>query len=333
MIKVGTFLFEEHGFTDLWAKFALFGTLKFVDIQFYSEISEVDLGLKAGCAYQISFDQSTSNTGMFIKSLDNTEAYMVEMRKDSGVGPDDYIFMLEMLIHKICGDIAATHLIYERPIKTENYRSSQVLFQLEGMIRALPRRYSEFKAARLDSIENPSWRRVAILPQFKNYERKVASEQSIKEIYPWSCHYGNSIGKDRDIFEAMGTMFGWFFNSFDHLGRPYVRGDRFYGNIGCFILPGVSAQSVADELRKAGLDSVWAMQNPRKSIYENIACAVEKYKVVCVEFSDPHTMLALTVEANMKWLAPDKLTVVMVTANYVDSALFKITGNEYHFVI
>lgn len=333
MIKVVSFTFAKQGEMHSWANFAKFGPLVSYDTNIYRSVDEVPLVLNASDNFQVSCDQSTTNTGIFIKNYDNTVAYMIEFARNRDANADDFIFDLEQLMHRICGDTTVSHLIYERPINNDKFRSSQVLFQLEGMIRALPKRYREFKSATLDYIENSSWRRVVILPQFKNDEKKLASENSVKEIFEWTRLYGNSLGKDRDIFEAIGVLFGWFLNAFDALGRPYVRDDRYYGNIGCFLLPGFEAREVCEQLKASGLDTTWYMQNPRKSIYENLSCAVKKYQVVCVELTSPQTMLALTIEANLKWTEPDKMTAVLVAANFVDRRLFDITGDTYHFTI
>lgn len=333
MIKVVSFKFasteREHG----WADFAKFGPCTQCDSQLYRDFRESKFHLDTESSWQISMDQSTTCTGLFVKNYDNSQAYMIEVSRQKGSKAEDYVFDLEMFLHQFCEGCVITHLIYERPISNENYRSSQVLFQLEGMIQTLHRRYEEFKPARLENIENSSWRRVVIQPEFSHLQRKKASEQSVIKLFGWPGSYGGSLGGDLDVYEAVGVMFGWFFNSFDTLGRPYVRGDRFYGNIGGFILPTVSAEEVCEEFKKAGLDSIWLVQNPRKSIFENLACAVDKGKVVCVELTELSAMLALTVECGIKWMNPDKMAVILVASNFVDRRLFDITGDVYHFVI
>lgn len=341
MIKIGHFTFEELPSKDHWVDFAKFGTPLEYDVQFFDQPCDVTFQLKAGEVYQIGFDQSTSNTGCFIKNYKNTEAFMIEVSRRKGAEVDDYLFDLEMFLHGFCRDALVSHIIYERPIEIKDkrthrvrFRSSQVLFQLEGIIRGLVKRYSEFKNAQLDCIENASWRQVVILPQYKNdgTPRKEDTALSIKDIFDWTHLYGFSLGGDYDIFEAMGVLFGWFLKSFDGLGRPYVRGDQYNGNIGGFILPNISAEETAKQLDTLGIETKWFVQNPNKSTYQNLACAVEKYKVVCVELNQCYSMLALSVECNLKWEDFDCMTVVLVAANYADARLFEITGKEYHFV-
>ena len=333
MIKIGSFEFEPFESENHWVDFAVFGQVSNSTVELYERNSEVPLRLDTEDTWQLAMDQSTSNSGIFIKNYTNTKAYMIEVSRDKGVDADEYIFNLEMFIHKICEGCKFTHLVYERPIKCESFRSDQVLFQLEGILRAMVRRYPEFMTARLDYIENSSWRSVVVdTERFSGYSRKEQSAKSIEAIYPWVNGYCGSLGKDFDVFEAMGVMFGWFYNSFDKLGRPYVRGDKYTGNIGGFILPFQSAESVAKAFEEAGIKADWMIAHPNKSIYENIAAGIEHYKTKCVEIDDPVAMLALTIECNMKWLNPDKMTIVLVAANYVDKRMYDITGKSYHFV-
>lgn len=333
MIKLCRFTFEEVECKDHWVNFASFGKVLSSELYFYDSAKDLDISLNPSKAYQIGIDQSTSCCGVFIKDYANTEAYMLEYKGKSG-DADNTIFGIELFLHKLCKDAKITHLIYEQPINTENFRSAQVLFQLEGMIRALNKRYDEFRSARLDSIVNSSWRSVVILDRFKDTTtRKRASMESIHAIFDFSNFYDESLGQDYDVYEAMGVLFGWFFNSFDALGRPYVRGDNFNGTIGGFLLPDCSAEEVCAQLKSAGLDTAWAVQNPKKSTFENLSAAVEKYRVVCVEFNDLYSMLTLFIECNLKWTEPEKLTVVLTAANHVDKRLFNITGDTYHFVV
>lgn len=337
MIQIASFSFEllEAKDNNYWVHFARFGRLLSYDFQQYSNMDEIPTLLSEGKVYQIGLDQSTSVAGVFIKDYKNTEAYMIEVSKNKGENADDFIFNFELLIHKLTEGRKVSHLIYERPIKKENYRSSQVLFQLEGNVRAWVKRYKDFHSAMLDYIENSAWRSVVILDKYaRTLERKEASKESIRELLPWSCYYLFCLGPDCDVYEAMGVLFGWFFCSFDRLGRPYVRGDRYTGNIGGFILPNAPAEEVSKQLQAAKIDTEWWVQNPRKSIYENLVSAVKKYKVVCVEITDPFAILSLTVECGFKWDEdPSILTAVLVASNYVDKTLFSITGSKYHFIL
>lgn len=332
-VKVAKYTFEKLDVKDYWVNFCGFGNCTSSEVLTYNDIMSVPMLFEKEVPYQLGFDQSTSNTGLFVKDYENNVAFMLEFHRKAKEDPTTYAFQLEIFLHRQFEGCTLTHMIYEKPIDSGSYRSSQVLFQLEGMMLMLSKRYPEFQNARIDSIVNASWRRVIINPEYEHYGRKQASRYSIVECFPWTGEYGNSLGTDQDVFEAIGVMFGWFLNSFDELGRPYVRGDKFTGTIGGFVLPGIGAEEVARQFTQAGLDSYYRVENPRKSIYENLASATAKYKIVCVELRSKSAMLALSIECGLKWLDPDVMTVVLVAANHVDRRLFQITGEEYHFVV
>ena len=316
-----------------FSDFAVFGEVLDSPVEYWDNVSDITARLNPNSCWQIGMDQSTSNCGVFIKNLDNTETYMMEFHRKRGQDADDFMFQLERGLHLMCQYVKASHLIYEKPIDTGSYRSAQVLFQLEGYIRGLVKRYDEFMDAKLDNVANSSWRAEVVLPKYQGLERKRASYMSIREIFPWVNAYGESLGPDQDIFEAMGVLFGWYMTAFDPLGRPYARKEKFNGNIGGFYLPDVSAVDVSKEFSKLGLDTDWYVYNGKASLWSNIASAVEKQKVTCLEIGASYQMLLMCVESNMVWTNPEKITLVLVASNFVDRNLFKVTGDKYHFVL
>lgn len=335
MIKYCYFEFEEvprdkdaRPFTN----FARFGNCTQAICEFADSVNDFNLELEDG-VWSMGLDQSTKNCGVFLKNENNTKAVMLEKHRNVGAeDADTFMFDLERLLHKLCSKITVAHIIYEQPIETKSFRSAQVLFQLEGYIRGLVFRYPEFKLAKLDTITNSSWRAAIICDQFQSKERKLASYLSVSYALPWVNNYGKSLGADQDIFEAMGVMFGWFAASFDPFGRPYVRGEKFNGSMAGFLLPDVDAEEACSQLKEFGLDVDWRVCNPAMSIYNNIASSVNKDKIVCVELTDKYTMLCLCVEANVKWQDYEKMTMVLVAPNFVNTNLYKLTGNKFHFV-
>lgn len=335
MIKYQTYRFEELKSENHWVDFAAFSTEWRSEQKYANDYRGVDISLDPEKTYQMSMDQSSSNTGIFIKDYTNTEAYMIEVLRSKSQDAADYIYDLEMFLHKIGEGCKFTHIIYERPIDIGSYRSAQVLFQLEGAIRALGKRYIEYSMAKVDHIENASWRSVVITDKSyeKEYGRKAASAHSVNTIWPWTRDYGPSVYKDNDIFEAIGIMMGWFFNSYDCLGRPYVRGDKTSRTVGGFCIPSLPAQQVVDMLAAEGIEAELLVENPKYSIYQNLVGGVKPNTLRCVEITSKYTMLCMCVECNIKWLDPDVMTLVISDASTVNTELKKITGGEFHFVV
>lgn len=335
MIKYQVFKFQELDSKNHWVDFAAFSPEYSTEQKYAEHYRDVQIMLDPGKVYQMSMDQSSSNTGIFIKDYTNVEAYMIEVRRGQHQDASDYIYDLEMFLHEIGEGCVFSHIIYERPIDTGSFRSAQVLFQLEGAIRALGKRYVEYSTAKIDHIENASWRSVVVTDKQyeKDYGRKAASAHSVNQIWAWTRDYGPSIYKDNDIFEAIGVMMGWFFNSFDALGRPYVRGDKTSRTVGGFCIPCMPAQKVLDMLKAEGIEAELLVENPRYSIYQNLVGGVEPHTLRCVEISTKYTMLCMSVECNLKWMDPEVMTLIICDAATVDTKLKKITGGEFHFVV
>ena len=82
-----------------YVDFYRFGNL----IDFHvTEGEHLEIPLRDDIIYDISFDQSTSNTGIFIKAHNNLEVYMIEVCKKSKTTPEEYMFELETVLHEIC---------------------------------------------------------------------------------------------------------------------------------------------------------------------------------------------------------------------------------------
>lgn len=334
MIKHHQFKFKRYDVEDKWVNFASFGEVLSDSQEYFDSYRESNIRLSPDEIYQVSLDQSSSNTGIFIKNLNNTEAHMIEVLRQKGQDASDYIWDLEMFLRDLCEGCTLSHLIYERPINTEAFRSAQVLFQLEGMIRSLVKRYKAFKSTKLDCIENSSWRSVVCNKALERvYDRKTLSKVSVNEIWPWTSLYGHSLYKDNDIFEAIGVMMGWFFVSFDPLGRPYVRGDRTTRTIGGYILPGITGEEAKRLLKEQDIEAKYYVENPQYAIYQNLAAMVKPHTTVCVEFTTKYTMLCLCIECNLKWTDPDVLTAILVDASTVDSRLREIANGTFQFVL
>jgi len=335
MIKYAKFTFPQLELAEYWTNFPVFSAVLTSKVDYTDDYRSVDITLDKDKIYQISFDQSTTNTGIFIKDLLNTEAYMIEVQGKKGQDPTVYIFELEQFLHSLGEGRVFSHVLYEKPIKGQSFQSSRVLFQLEGMIKALCLRYSEFGSACLDCIENSSWRSVVVTDS--EYERvhgrKEASRHAVNELFSWTQIYGLSLYKDNDIFEAIGVMMGWFYNSFDPFGRPYVRGDKASRPVGGFIFPDVPAKEIRQMLKEQGIESDFFVENPKYSIWQNLTAGIRPHTIHCVELTTPYTMLCLCVECNIKWNNPELMTVIVCDAATIDPKLKQMSGGTFQFIV
>lgn len=333
MYKIAKFNFVDRCVDNYWTSFMLFGDLESHAIYTLADGDAIPIQLDKEATYQIGIDQSTSNTGIVIKDYKNTEFYMIEKLRASGTTSADYMFELEMFLHKLLNGCTVSHVIYEQPIETQNYRSARVLFQLEGVLIQLGRRYKEFNSALIEPIPNASWRSVIVSGDNLSQDRKQASRLAIQSAYKWSYLYGESLYKDQDVYEAFGILMGWFIKSFDPLGRPYVRGIVPQKTVGGYVIPNVASQDVVESLTSYGIKSILRVANPELSVAKNLSALVDNYTAVCVEFTDSYSMLSICIEANIKFDYYDVVTVVVTEANKPCKALVDLLGESYHYII
>lgn len=315
--------------------FYKFGSCTNYQVQEVTDITDVHIKLDKSKIYDLSFDQSSTCTGIFIKDTKNTEAFIIEVKRTANMSADDYIFELEMFVNKITQGCTILHLIYERPIKTETFRSSQVAFQLEGIIRQWIRRYDQFKTAFLDNIEPTSWKASIVDKErfSSNYTSKEASKESIIELFPWTGFYGYSLNKDNDGYESIGIMFGWYLCSFDAFGRPYVRGEEFKGNIGCVVLPEVDVIELSKMMTDNNIENKWFVYNPKFSVFQNILKSADKYQVSLIQIEDLYTALCVCIEANIKYPSSGKVVLAVITPEHQSAASKRILGDTFHFYL
>lgn len=334
-IKCLSVFFEETKGMNPFVDFYFFGDVRNHKLTEGTSIKQLGISLNKDKIYAISFDQSSSCSGVFIKDIYNTEIYMLEFRRSNGLNADDYIFEFEMLIKELTEGNTFMYLIYEAPIDSPTYRSKQVAFQLEGIIRQWVRRYEHFKTANLDNIEPPSWKSIIVdtSKYGADYVSKQASKESIIDLFPWAGLYGTSLYKDNDAYEAVGIMFGWFTASFDAFGRPYVRGDEYTGNVGCIVLPEVKAEDISNAMSAQGVDNKWFMYNPKFSTFKNIMKSARQYNIAFIQIEDLYTLLTVCIEANVKLPSSGIATLAVATPGNMSAAASRIIGDKFNFYL
>lgn len=170
--------------------------------------------------YMITMDQSTSCSGITVKSIDNTHVILMEVKKDSGDKSAGYIYKLEDLLDAMCDGANIAALIYERPV-IRHFQSTRVLFQLDGMLKNLPMKHPQFSATQIDQIPVSSWRACVLPHQGKGEDLKLKVKQALLQKYDWLQLYGASIGTDNDVFDSIGILTGWMNRGYDTLGRAF----------------------------------------------------------------------------------------------------------------
>lgn len=206
------------------SQFYFNGNVRASEPQMYTMFEEIsaDHGplLRKDLFYIISMDQSTSNTGIFIKSIDNTHAILLEVSKLGNQKSGIYIQRLEQMLRWLNMWHNIVMVLPERAVLNKHFNTTKVLMHLFSMIRDLPVCTPEYEFATVRDVPVTAWRSEVILPEYEHCDRKTASRLSIQQIYPWLINYGMSLGKDEDAYEAVGIMFGWMCRGYDPLAIP-----------------------------------------------------------------------------------------------------------------
>lgn len=250
--------------TDIMRSQLDFGVLSKKHSKMFDDISECDVHLDKK-PYIMALDQSSGCCGVVFKSLDNTHVLLIEIKKKSKHKAIDAISLIEDVLHHIASSGVVPYIVYERPIKSKHFVSTRVLFQLEGMIKLLPKRYKEFELADPISVPLNTWRSSVLFGEYRDYsDKKFATHESICDAFPWVAEYGQTLGSDYDLYEAFGILVGWLLNYNDYLGRPMYTEDapKLHKYI---VIDSESAEEIQslDTIRTVGyadeLNTVWRL--------------------------------------------------------------------------
>lgn len=122
-------------------------------------VQNLNITLPKSMVYRISFDQSSSCTGIFIKSTNGDFYMMVEVKRDS----DDKILFyrdLKTLIYKLIHGVKVDLAIIEEPVPNmKQYTSGKILLELKGKLTEW---LSEFGVGKLQNIYPQTWKKYVV---------------------------------------------------------------------------------------------------------------------------------------------------------------------------
>lgn len=231
LIKYCNYKFESKEYVNgkrinLFLNQFSYGNLLGYSVEQVKSLEDVNVTLDTDKVYLLSLDQSTTCTGITIKSVDNTHLVLMEYKNDKTTSSDRYIYNLELLLTKLLHNIDVIYIIYEKPIKSKSYISTATLFRLEGMIRGLKFKQENLSKTIFDNMNVQAWRSRIILDMFRKFDKKLAVMYSLTYIYPWLEYYGQSINKDMDIYESFGIMSGYLCACNDIFDRSLAGGSE-----------------------------------------------------------------------------------------------------------
>lgn len=185
------------------------------------------IALSQKYAYDIGIDQSTSCTGIAIRSLCGKVNVLIEMRNDS-FDKNSYYRSLKSLIKRLVKDQYIRMVVCEDPpyVKGKKYTST-ILLELRGKVEAWMEDIEELQKASFNSIFPQSWKSL-VLDKSKGKHRsndKACIAEDICDIIPAFNKYRKVYAaKDYDGFDAFGVLLGYLRYAFTEEGVPLICG-------------------------------------------------------------------------------------------------------------
>lgn len=170
---------------------------------------------------QLGIDQSTSETGLVVKSYEDNKFICVFNFKNNGLTPKSYSKMLIDTLNKTFENSNIRRMVYESHSSIgENRYTSRVLKELAQSLDTLKRTCKGFKDAEIATEKPAAWRS-SFIPKERYSGRygkdsvKFAVLEECLERYPFLREFSQMCSKSYDSFEAIGILDG-------HLERNYT---------------------------------------------------------------------------------------------------------------
>ena len=180
--------------------------------------------------YQIGIDQSTTQTGIAIKTYDtNKLVYMLDYINEGMLHYKDYIGMFVTALEYLLRQIPVKRLVYEEHshIRGDSKYASKVLRNLADNISKVQ---LKFPSTEFCTTSPVVWRST-FLPKdiykgrMKDNNIKLYVVEECLRRYPNIIKYKSYVGDSYDSFEALGILDGFLEGNFTPDGRRIVTRD------------------------------------------------------------------------------------------------------------
>lgn len=162
--------------------------------------------------YDVGFDQSTSQTGVAIKTTDGRLVALIDFANDNLPDTATYTFMLSEMLVKLFTGAKLRYVVLEKPYGGKSQYSRAKLEALKSYLEGLRFTIPAFASAKFGQIYPSVWRK-HYLPK-KRYSgqlrgkkvKKAAVDEGILR-YPILQKYGQYYS--HDSFDALGILDGY----------------------------------------------------------------------------------------------------------------------------
>ena len=204
--------------------------------QYFSPVygTKVPVTLAENFVYRLSIDQSTSCTGLFIRSECGTINLMLEVKRGASE-KEEYFKELEYILKQLFLDQKVSIIIHEEPVPNKNqYYSGKVLIELKGRLREWIKRIPAFQDAEVVSMYPQSWKTFVVDKEAAKESGKTAAQRAkskasiaedvckfLPDFYEYRMKHFST---DYDGFDAAGIMIGFRLAAFKPNGKRRIYG-------------------------------------------------------------------------------------------------------------
>lgn len=246
---------------------------------------------------QIGIDQSTSESGLYVKNYKTNEFICVLNFKNHGLTPKEYTKMFKNILSSMLTGAQVRRLVYESHEAIGNNRySSRVLKDLADAIKDLKYTCNGLANAEILTEKPNAWRS-AFIPKERysgNYNTVNVKHAVVQECllrYPFLKDFQTRCSESYDSFEAIGILDG-------HLERNYTK-------------EGIRIVTKSLEIERNHLSAKyfekWRTDSDIQVIIAKYAPIIQKRDVVYVIFNPE-----LTIEENSRRMTSNTNKVVLM---------------------
>lgn len=174
----------------------------------------------------IAFDQSTSQTGMCIRTVDGKACILLDFINSGLPDTATYMKMLELCLTKVLKGLDIKLYIIEKPWGGKKY-SYSVLSGLKSYMQTLTYTIPELNNVSISEVYPQTWRSGFLdKNKYKGRFKKNLVKNAVREEFclrePKFEYYAHKRSKVPDSLEAYGILLGYIAKNFDESGVKKV---------------------------------------------------------------------------------------------------------------
>lgn len=261
-----------------------------------ASIESFRLSLTRDTSWKIGIDQSTSCTGIALKSTDNKFVILLDVHNDYRIDKQGYYRGLKYLLRRIVRDRDFRFIVNEKPIPSKNKRYARdVLMEFLGHLNEWIDDTPELRGIRHEALYPQTWKSIVVDKSKgkhrSNIKYEVASD--VVDLYPGLRGYFDTYPfSDYDSFDALGILDGFEKYAFDKSGNEMIHGsiEKRHNSFVCY--DWVDRAAIGENIEKRLGELLPCLKlralvyNERYDFYTNVRMASSNYDAVITMLPD-----------------------------------------------